>query len=587
MTERLPTPVELYLTRNRLVQSVAHVLVDSGGHVARSGGALAHFGFDQGNVSWVVDMFTPWFDAAAKHEDRVSIPFVELRTDTFADVHFVADGELTWIVLVDCSNEAAAVRSQQQQRLEPFILDLRNDEERRAVTLSSALCGLDIGAFERAEDGGFVTTGALPEWLTRADNTLVAEGNLQPTTHAVLQYFLPEAEEAWSHASPLPVRSFVWSEELAGGEVAHLQAIAMTVPDGDVLLLRKLLAAEIENSANVQRTNDQALAAAEAERKLYNESERLQVTLASIAEAVLTTDHQGRIEFMNPAAERLTGWAVATATGRPSDQIVRLVDETTNEPIASAVTIALSTGQQARSEQEAMVVGRDGNRIPVDDSAAPIFDAEGELLGAVVVLQDVSRTRAMMREVRHQAEHDPLTGLANRREFEQRVDDALSTARSANETHAICFLDLDKFKAVNDSSGHPAGDAVLRQVTARLQAIVRSGDTLARVGGDEFCVLLERCGLKAAERVAHELVAAIDDAPFTWESGEHTLGVSIGIAEISADTPSLDHVLALADEACYVAKRTAGSAVCCYDASLDAQVLTPLPVDRDARAKER
>lgn len=577
MSVALPAAVDHYVTEHRLAQSIAHVLVDDAGHVAMAGGALTHFGFDQASVSWIVDMFTPWFDAAARHEDRVPVPFVELRDNTFANVHFVADGDLTWIVLIDCSNEAAIARLGQQRRLEPFVLDLRGDDELRAALLGSTLRSLDIGTFERTDVGDFLATGDLPAWFDSADRSLLDDGRLQPTTHGVLQYFLPEAEEAWLDRSDTPVQSFVWSEALTNGEVVHVQAIAMAVADGDVLLLRKLFESEIANSANVQRTNDQALMAADAERQLYNEGQRLKVTLESIAEAVLTTDASGRIEFMNPAAERLTGWSRSRATGQLSSEIVCLVDEVRDQPIGSPVAKALATGRPSRSEEEATLIGLNGMRSAVEDSAAPIFDADGALLGAVVVLRDVSRTRAIMHEAKHQAEHDPLTGLANRREFEQRVRHALSASQTTGERHAICYLDLNHFKAVNDSHGHPAGDAVLQQVATRLQSIVRSGDTLARVGGDEFCVLLERCNLDAAERVASELVAAIDDSPFTWKSHEHTLGVSIGIAEVGPESPSLLHVMTLADEACYVAKREPGSAVCRYDEALDATLLSSLP----------
>jgi len=566
MNVLLPLAVERYLTPQRLSRTVAHVLVDSGGEIASSGGALSHFGLDPENPSWLVDMFTPWFDPAAVPEDRAPIPFVALEADTYADVHFVADGERTWIVLVDCTSEAVVAQGAQQRRLEPLIVDLRS---RIPTTHASVLCGLTIGAFERAGSDAFRAAGQLPDWIEAADETLGADGRIRPTTHPVLQYFLPEAEEAWADESGPPVESLVWSEALTTGEVVHLQALAMPLPESDVLLLRKLFDREIENSANVQRANDQALLAADAERRLYNESQRLRVTLESIAEAVVTTDRHGRIEFMNPGAEALTGWKLASASGRPISEVVELIHEPTHDAIENPVAEVLATREVARSEREATLLGRNGVRYGVEESAAPIFDADNELLGVVVVLKDVTAMRAMVREVRHQAEHDVLTGLANRREFGQLVQRAIARSRATGERHAICYLDLDHFKAVNDSDGHQAGDAVLQQVADRLMATVRSGDIVARVGGDEFCVLLERCDIEAAERVAADLVEAIDRDPFVWGTSEYALGVSIGVSEVTHESESLGDAMARADEACYVAKRQSGSAVFCYDQVLE------------------
>lgn len=565
MSAVLPRAVERYLTPQRLARTVAHVLVDRSGKVASLGGALSHFGLDHTNVSWIVEMFTPWFDSTAVAEDRTPVAFVQLGVETYADIHFVDDGELTWIVLVDSTSEAVVAQSKLQQRLMPFCLDLRTDTTQGLTAHASVLCGLAIGTFERLSDNVFLTRGQLPDWMEFATDSLLRQGRIQPKEHPVLQYFMPDAEQAWDDLLGRPVQSLIWSETLTNGEVAHLQAVALTLPESDVLLLRRLFDHEIENSGNVQRANDQALLAADAERRLYNEGERLRVTLESIAEAVLTTNHEGCVEYMNLTAERLTGWHLAAAAGRPSDEIVRLVDDSTSAPIESPVAKALTTGKLARSETEASLIGRNGNRCAVDDSAAPIFDANGDLVGAVVVLQNVTTTRAMVREARHQAEHDPLTGLANRREFGHRVDSAIANAQATGQRHAICYLDLDDFKSVNDSQGHQAGDAVLQQVAERLQATVRSGDTLARIGGDEFCVLLNCCDIDAAEHVARDLAEAVARTPFSWGTHEYQLGVSIGVSEVNSASTSLADALARADDACYVAKRESGSAVFRFD----------------------
>jgi diguanylate cyclase (GGDEF)-like protein/PAS domain S-box-containing protein len=292
-----------------------------------------------------------------------------------------------------------------------------------------------------------------------------------------------------------------------------------------------------------------------AEQALYAEKERLQVTLHSIGEAVISTDAEGRIEYLNPVAEALTGWPLAEARGRPLTQVFRILDERTREPLDDPVGRVLELGEKARLAGDAVLLSRTGREYAVQDSASPIRGRDGGLLGVVLVFNDVTESRRMARQMAHQATHDPLTGLVNRREFERRLMRAVDSAREHEVTHALCYMDLDAFKAVNDSAGHAAGDELLRQVTALLAGRVRSRDTLGRLGGDEFGLLLESCPLEKATTIAEGLVEAVHDFRFVWREQAYRIGVSVGLVMVGAGAEEGSRLLALADGACYAAKR--------------------------------
>jgi diguanylate cyclase (GGDEF)-like protein/PAS domain S-box-containing protein len=292
-----------------------------------------------------------------------------------------------------------------------------------------------------------------------------------------------------------------------------------------------------------------------AETAVFQAKERAQVTLQSIGDAVITTDSEGRIDYMNPVAESLTGWENREAQTRHIYDVLSIVDESTREPIECPVMRCLREGQMLGLSQHTVLVNRSGKEIAIQDSAAPIRDRAGNMIGAVMVFHDVSKERRLHRALHYQASHDALTGLINRREFENRLTAAVESVRLNAETQcALLYLDLDQFKLVNDTCGHPAGDQLLKQITGVLQSRVRGGDTLARLGGDEFGILLQSCSLEQALRIAEALRQAIRDYRFIWQDGLLTVGVSIGIVEITRDTPTVANVMSAADVACYSAK---------------------------------
>lgn len=296
-----------------------------------------------------------------------------------------------------------------------------------------------------------------------------------------------------------------------------------------------------------------------AELAVRAEKERAQVTLQSIGDAVITTDAQGVIDYVNPVAEQLTGWTLDEARGRPLDEVLRVVAETgreaTRENVGNVALRCLREGRVVADGDQSMLLDRQGRELAIQNSAAPIRDADGRDLGTVVVFRDVSRERRLRRALSYQATHDALTGLINRREFEHRLHAALAETRTEpHVAHALVYVDLDQFKVVNDTCGHPAGDRLLKQVTGLLQTRVRNSDTLARLGGDEFGILLKDCALDQAMKIAEGLRQAIRDFRCDWEGHVLQIGASIGIVAIDRTTESIAEVMSAVDVACYAAK---------------------------------
>lgn len=302
------------------------------------------------------------------------------------------------------------------------------------------------------------------------------------------------------------------------------------------------------------------------EKELFEEKELAQVTLQSIGDAVITTDAESKIRFLNPVAEQLTGWSQESAQGKPLTEVFNIINETTREPIENPVEKALREGNIVNLPHETVLISSNGSEFAVEDSAAPIRALNGEIIGAVMVFHDVTTARSLARQLTWQASHDPLTGLFNRREFENRVSQTLFLARTKNQQHALCYLDLDQFKIVNDTCGHIVGDELLRQVTALFQTHVRSSDTLARLGGDEFGILLNHCSLESALPIAKNLCESIQALRFVWQDKIFKIGASIGLIEINQHSESLTSVLSNADAACYAAKNNGRNRVHVYQA---------------------
>jgi len=321
---------------------------------------------------------------------------------------------------------------------------------------------------------------------------------------------------------------------LSGGEVGRLE-------DGI-----NAMAAALQEARDKEKKR--------SEDALFLEKVRAQVTLESIGDGVITTDAEGRIVYMNPVAEQFTEWKGDAARGKPLSEVFKIFDEDSNRLEEYPIHYCLQEGRIIRHDSHHLLMSHEGGKIEVQDSAAPIRDRDGAILGAVVVFHDVTEIQSMARRMAFLASHDPLTGLLNRREFETRLNQVLESAQAGQREHALLYLDLDQFKIVNDTCGHIAGDELLKQLANHMQKEIRASDVLARLGGDEFGVVLEDCSVDKAKQIAELLRQSVKDFRFLWESRTFEIGVSIGLVPISRDSGGITEVLSAADSACYVAK---------------------------------
>ncbi|HXC60530.1 MAG TPA: EAL domain-containing protein [Steroidobacteraceae bacterium] len=295
------------------------------------------------------------------------------------------------------------------------------------------------------------------------------------------------------------------------------------------------------------------------ERKLYEEAlfrekEAAQITLQAIGDGVITTDADSVIDYINPVAETLTGWRLEDAMGRSIDEVFRAFHEETCEPLENPLTGSIRRTRPMKSARPVLMIRRDGNELYVESTAAPIRDGGGRVCGAVLVFHDVSESRELNRKLTYHASHDPLTGLVNRREFENRIERCLKSARAQEGSYSLCHLDIDQFKMINDSCGHAAGDTLLGQIGALLKSKIRWRDTLSRLGGDEYGVLLESSTLDDALRIAEVMRETVKNFRFEWEDRVFKLSASVGVVPITAENDDVASILSAAEGACAAAK---------------------------------
>jgi diguanylate cyclase (GGDEF)-like protein/PAS domain S-box-containing protein len=290
------------------------------------------------------------------------------------------------------------------------------------------------------------------------------------------------------------------------------------------------------------------------EDALYVEKERAVVTLNSIGDAVLCTDTSGRITYLNLVAETMTGWPREEAIGKPLDEVFRIIDSVTRRTARDPMALAVEQNRTVGLTGNCVLVRRDGLESPIEDSAAPIHDRSGSVIGAVIVFHDVSVTRAMSDEMTHFAQHDLLTNLPNRRLLNDRITQAIAMARRQKSCLALLFLDLDRFKYINDSLGHASGDQLLKSVSNRLVAGVRKSDTVSRQGGDEFVILLSEIAVpQDAAMSARKLLLSLSALHSVGGQDLHING-TIGISVYPRDGEDAETLIKNADTAMYHAK---------------------------------
>lgn len=304
-------------------------------------------------------------------------------------------------------------------------------------------------------------------------------------------------------------------------------------------------------------------------RSLQEETEKLQTTLASIGDGVIVTDPQGLITFMNGVACNLTGWAHQNARGQPIDRVFNIVNETTRAKVRNPVDEVLKYGKKVQLANHTILISQDGKEYPIEDSAAPIVLPNGTQLGCVLVFHDVSDKHKIMQAMRWQAHHDPLTGLPNRVLLADRFSRAMAFAQRQNKLLAICLIDLDNFKPINDQFGHQAGDQLLKEVAQNLSRALRGDDSIARLGGDEFVLLLGDFDNTDQITIALTRIQKVLDTPYHVANTSYLLSASIGVAVYPTDNADVDTLLRHADQAMYHAKQLGRNRIAWFDARHD------------------
>ena len=300
---------------------------------------------------------------------------------------------------------------------------------------------------------------------------------------------------------------------------------------------------------------------------LSRSKRQAQFTLESIGEGIITTDNDGYIDYMNRAAETLIGAGREEAAGHKVGELFTLVDDSDRRPLGDPVERCLAMRRRVNMGRRAVMVTRDGEEEhSVELSASPIRGPGESMSGTVVVFHDVGEQRGLTRQMSYQATHDPLTGLINRREFERRLEEAISSVHAEEPAHMLFYMDLDRFKAVNDSCGHQAGDNMLREVATLIKGQVRDSDYVGRLGGDEFGALLIGCPIDKARQIAADICNAVADYRFVWKNKIFNVGISIGLVEITHISGTVQDVMGAADSACYIAKQEGRGKIHIYSA---------------------
>jgi diguanylate cyclase (GGDEF)-like protein/PAS domain S-box-containing protein len=320
-----------------------------------------------------------------------------------------------------------------------------------------------------------------------------------------------------------------------------------------------------------------------AEELLFREKERAQVTLDSIGDAVLSTDLQGKVTYLNVVAEKITGWTREEAAGKDIEEVFVIVDASTREPCVNPLRAAIKKNRTVQLTPNCLLIRRDGTEFAIEDSAAPIHDQHGLATGAVIVFHDVSVARAMGAEMSHMAQHDTLTNLPNRTLLQDRLTQAIATASRNDSRIAVLFLDLDGFKHINDSLSHATGDRLLQAVAKRLLAAVRTSDTVCRLGGDEFVILLSEVAHAGDAGVKARKILSALSAPFEMEQNTLRITGSIGVSTCPEDGQSAELLIRNADLAMYQAKEKGRSNYQFYEKGMNVRAVERQSIEGDLR----
>lgn len=291
-----------------------------------------------------------------------------------------------------------------------------------------------------------------------------------------------------------------------------------------------------------------------SESMLFNAKEEAEIILKSIGDAVIVIKPNGKVSYMNPVAEVLTGWSRNRAFNQHIDDIMHIFSDEDKSPLKNPAFLALQSGEPINVFNQSTLINRHGDSYSIEDSAAPIIDKDGSIVGAVIVLHDATEQRALQKKLKWQATHDSLTQLSNRQAFENKLDELIELSnQNPHQPNTLIYIDLDQFKVVNDTVGHTAGDQLLRQISIALSKSIDADTFLARIGGDEFAILLQNRDIAFAEKLAQSLLKSIANQRLYWENKAFDIGASMGIAAIHKAL-NKTAILSRADIACYLAK---------------------------------
>ncbi len=384
----------------------------------------------------------------------------------------------------------------------------------------------------------------------------------RPWWHGVLEELDEEERNKWEkEVGSVILVPMVGRNHFLGG-IAGINKIGgrdFDRRDLDLLvLLASQVAIAIDNNSLIEQLE-------QANRNLFSEKEKAQVTLSSIGDAVITTDVEGRIEYLNPVAERIFALRLEAARSMPLTQLGTLLFEESREPAGNLVEHALREGGLAAQFHTLVLARQDQSELYLEPNAAPIRDQNGRASGVVLVLRDVTQTHDLANLLSHQATHDVLTGIFNRREFEYRIRQAIHGAQVSGIEHSLLYMDLDQFKVINDTCGHVAGDELLKQYAARLTGLLGQDDVLARIGGDEFGLLLQNSSTRQALVIANQIQEMTQHFRFAWEDKTFNIGISIGLIGIGPHCKSVMHVMSRVDAACHMAKEAGRKRIYVHD----------------------
>ncbi|POT59618.1 diguanylate cyclase [Citrobacter amalonaticus] len=549
--------------RNAMEYSaIGMALVGTEGQWLQANKALCHFlGYSQDELRSLTFQQLTWPEDLNSDLEQLNMLIRgDINSYSLEKRYYTRQGEVVWALLaVSLVRHSDGTPLYFIAQIED-INDLKHTEwvnkrlmER--ITLANEAGGIGIWEWELQPD--------VISWDKRMFELYDVAPHIKPTWKVWYDCVIPEDREHAekvvrdSLAARLP---FKLEFRIAAKDgIRHIRSLANRVlnKEGEV---ERLLGINIDMT-EVKQLNE----------ALYQEKERLHITLDSIGEAVICIDVDMNITFMNPVAEKMSGWQQANAIGVPLLSVLRITFGD-NGPLMENIYSA----DMSRSaiEQDVVLHCRNGGSYDIHYSITPLSTLDGGNIGSVLVIQDVTESRKMLRQLSYSASHDALTHLANRTSFEKQLKQLLHTVSTSRQRHALVFIDLDRFKAVNDSAGHAAGDALLRELASLMLSMLRSSDVLARLGGDEFGLLLPECNIESARFISTRMINAINDYHFMWEGRLHRIGASAGITLIDENNHLATEVMSQADIACYASKNGGRGRVTVYEPQQEAQHTT-------------